>query len=128
MSFLGISEHIHKTLSQSASLKRMIGDKIQPIVTKREVDFPFVVYKRDSIAIEYDKSGKATVTTTVDVYVLAETYTESVEIAEEVIKSLNRVYADYDKFSVIGASLTSANEDYVSQTYVQQLTFNFLIQ
>ena len=75
-----------------------------------------------------DKSGKATVTTTVDVYVLAETYTESVEIAEEVIKSLNRVYANYDKFSVIGASLTGANEDYVSQTYVQQLTFNFLIQ
>lgn len=128
MSFLGISEHIHKTLSQSASLKRMIGDKVHPIVTKREVDFPFVVYKRDSIAVEYDKSGKATVTTTVDVYVLAETYTESVEIAEEVIKSLNRVYANYDKFSVIGASLTGANEDYVSQTYVQQLTFNFLIQ
>ena len=128
MNFLGISEHVHKTLSQSASLKRMIGDKIHPIVTKREVDFPFVVYKRDSIAPEYDKSGKATVTTTVNVYVLAETYTESVEIAEEVIKSLNRVYADYDKFSVIGASLTSANEDYVSQTYVQQLTFNFIIQ
>jgi hypothetical protein len=106
----------------------MIGDKVHPIVTKREVDFPFVVYKRDSIAVEYDKSGKATVATTVNVYVLAETYTESVEIAEEVIKSLNRVYADYDKFAVIGASLTGANEDYVSQTYVQQLTFNFLIQ
>lgn len=128
MNFLGISEHIHKILNQSASLKRLIGDKIYPIATKREVDFPFVVYQRDSIAPEYDKSGKATVTTTVNVYVLAETYTESVEIAEEVIKSLNRVYADYDKFAVIGASLTSANEDYVSQTYVQQLTFNFLIQ
>lgn len=128
MNFLGISEHIHTTLNRSASLKRLIGDKIYPIATKREVDFPFVVYQRDSIAPEYDKSGKATVTTTANVYVLAETYTESVEIAEEVIKSLNRVYADYDKFSVIGASLTSANEDYVSQTYVQQLTFNFLIQ
>jgi hypothetical protein len=123
---LSISKHIYSALSASNDIREAVGEKIFPIATKNEVEFPFIVYERDSVAPRYDKSGQSVTESSVNVYILAERYTECLDIAEKVIKALERVEASYEDYEVIGATMTGASESYTSNTYVQQVTFNFM--
>ena len=122
---LVISKHIYSALSKSADIKKAVGNKIYPIATKNEVPFPFIVYERDNVTPRYDKSGASVTDSVVNVYVLAESYTESINIAEMVIKALERKEAVYDNFEVIGAVMQGANESYTANTFVQQISFSF---
>ena len=46
---LTISKHIYAALSGSAEIVKAIGEnKIFPIATKNEVEFPFIVYERET--------------------------------------------------------------------------------
>ena len=124
---LSISKHIYAALSGSAEIQNAIGkNKIFPIATKNEVPFPFIVYERDSVTPRYDKSGASVTESSVNVYVLAEGYTESIDIAEMVIRALERKDATYKDFEVIGAIMLGASESYTSNTFVQQISFNFM--
>jgi hypothetical protein len=124
---LSISKHIHAALSASADIQKAIGkNKIFPIATKNEVEFPFIVYERDNVTPRYDKSGASVTDSLVNVYVLAESYTESLDIAEMVIKALERKDAVYSEFEVIGATMQGASESYTANTFVQQISFNFM--
>ena len=123
---LAISKHIYSALSNSVSIYKAVGKKIFPIATKNEVPFPFIVYERDSVTPRYDKSGESVTDSVVNVYVLSESYTESIDIAEMVIEALERKTAIYDNFQVIGAIMQGASESYTANTFVQQITFNFM--
>lgn len=123
---LVVSKHIYSALTASAELNKAVGKKIYPIATKNEVPFPFIVYERDSVTPRYDKSGASVTHSVVNVYVLAESYTESIDIAEIVIDALERKEAIYDKFEVIGATMEGASESYTANTFVQQITFSFM--
>ena len=124
---LSISKHIYAALSGSAEIQKAIGkNKIFPIATKNEVPFPFIVYERDSVNPQYDKSGESVTESSVNVYVLTENYTQGLDIAEMVVSALERKDAAYKDFKVIGATMTGAAESYTANTFVQQLSFNFM--
>lgn len=123
---LCISKHIYSALVASADINKAVGNKIFPIATKNEVEFPFIVYERDSVSPRYDKSGASVTDAVVNVYILSESYTESIDIAEMVIDALERKEAIYDNFEVIGAVMQSASESYTANTFVQQITFSFM--
>lgn len=124
---LSISKHIHAILSGSADITKAVGaNKVFPIATKNEVEFPFIVYERDSVAPRYDKSGASVTESSVNVYILAESYTECLDIAEIVIKALERKEAKYKDFEVIGATMTGASESYTANTFIQQISFSFM--
>ena len=73
----------------------------------------------------YDKSGASVTDSVVNVYILSESYTQAIDIAEMVIDALERKDAIYDNFEVIGAVMQGASESYTANTFVQQVTFNF---
>lgn len=123
---LVISKHIYSALTNSVELNEVVGKKIFPIATKKEEHFPFITYERDSVTPRYDKSGASVTESVVIVNVLSESYTQSLNIAEMVIRALERKDVVYDDFAVIGATMLGANEDYIANTYVQQITFNFM--
>ena len=123
---LEISKHIYSALSNSADIQKAVGNKIYPIATKNEVPFPFIVYERDNVTPRYDKSGASVTDSVVNVYVLSESYTQSIDIAEMVIDALERKEAVYDNFEVIGAVMQGASESYTANTFVQQITFSFI--
>ena len=122
---LVVSKHIYSALTASAELNKAVGKKIYPIATKNEVPFPFIVYERDSVTPRYDKSGASVTDSVVNVYILSESYTQAIDIAEMVIEALERKDAIYDNFEVIGAVMQGASESYTANTFVQQVTFNF---
>ena len=123
---LVISKHIYSALSKSADIHKAVGKKIYPIATKNEVPFPFIVYERDSVTPRYDKSGASVTDSVVNVYILSESYTQAIDIAEMVIDALERKDAIYDNFEVIGAVMQGASESYTANTFVQQITFSFI--
>ena len=123
---LVISKHIYSALSKSADIHKAVGKKIYPIATKNEVPFPFIVYERDSVTPRYDKSGASVTDSVVNVYILSESYTQAIDIAEMVIDALERKEAVYDNFEVIGAVMQGASESYTANTFVQQITFSFI--
>lgn len=123
---LSISRHIYSALSRSADVNKAVGKKIFPIATKNEVEFPFIVYERDLVTPRYDKAGASVTESSVNVYIISESYTESIDIAEAVIEALERKTAIYSDYEVIGATMVGASESYTSQTFIQQVTFNFM--
>lgn len=125
---LNISHHIYQVLSSDASLALLIGGRIFPLATKNEVTFPFIVYQRDSVAVEYDKASRQYATIVATVYVLADSYTESVAIAEAVIDALEKKKAVYSGFSVEDCEVSSVAEGYENNTFVQQVSFEFFIK
>lgn len=124
---LSISEHIYKVLAASSALTALVGDRIYPLGTKFEVTFPFVIYERDAVDVVYDKASRRTAYVDVSVYAAAETYTESLAIAEIISDELDKKEAEYTGFSVVDAHIASATEDFVENTFVQRINFRFQI-
>ena len=125
---ISISNHIYKTLTDDADIVKAVGKKIYPIATKSEVKFPFIVYERENVDTRYDKAGASTTNIDESIYILAETYTESLQIAEMVISGLDRKTASYNGFEVIDAIVNDVPESYISQTFVQQVRMRFTIK
>lgn len=115
-------------MTENADITKAVEKKIYPIATKSEVKFPFIVYERNSVTPAYDKIGPAATDIYVTIYVLSESYGESESIAEMVIAALDKVQAQYDEYDVENAILTDVSEDYVNQTFVQQIKFKFTIK
>ena len=125
---ISISNHIYKTLTDGADIVKAVGKKIYPIATKSEVKFPFIVYERENVDTRYDKAGASTTNIDESIYILAESYTESLQIAEMVISALDRKTASYKGFEVIDAIVNDVPESYISQTFVQQVRMRFTIK
>lgn len=125
---ISISTHIYKILTEDANIVKAVGKKIYPIATKSEVKFPFIVYERENVDTRYDKAGASTTIIDESIYILAEGYTESLEIAEMVIAALDRKKASYVGFEVIDAVVNDVPESYISQTFVQQVRMRFTIK
>lgn len=118
MSGLSAGLRINAALSGDAVLAAKVGSRIYPIATVVETQFPFIVFSRDSVTEEMTKDGRIYDDVSCTVYVMAETYSESVEIAEEV----RRVMEDE---RTLGAEMSGAVEAYSENTFVQQIQFTF---
>ncbi len=115
-------------LAADSTLVGLVGNRMFPIASIEEVAFPLIVYSRDYVTPQYDKSEKQIADTSTTVFVAAESYSESLIIAEEVVKALDKKFASYDGYEVKDARLTAAAEDYNNDTYIQTLTFTFTIK
>lgn len=125
---ISVSEHIYKVLSSDEGIIKAVGNKIFPIATKTEVTFPFIVYEKENYSPLYDKSGMTCVNIDESIYVLAETYSEAEHIAEMVVQALDRKRFSYEGYEVINAIVNDIPEDYINQTFVQQVRMRFTIR
>lgn len=123
---ISIGIHIYERLKSSAELTKLVGEKIYPLSTKKQTTFPFIIYKRTGLTPNEIKdrygSGDNVV---VDVVVADNNYTNSINIAEAVRVALEHKGGDYALFSVNDAKLAACDEDFIEETYIQQLTFSF---
>ena len=126
---LSIGAYVYEKLSTSEGLKKLVGDKIYPLSTTKSATFPFVLYKRSSLTPECTKDRYSTGdSVSMEVVVASDKYLNSITIAEEVRKALEGKRGEYDNFSVIDARLSSASEDYIEDTFIQNLTFTFITE
>ncbi len=125
---ISAAEHIYATLTNDAGIAKAVGKKIYPIVTKNEVKFPFIVYEKENVIPVYDKVTCLAVNLDYSIYILSESYSEAVEIAEMVVNCLDKKKAKYAGYEVVNAVVSDVPEDYVSQTYVQQVRMRFTLK
>lgn len=123
MTGLSIGLYINEKLGSTPNLTALIGEKVFPISTQREVAFPFVVYQRGELTSAYTKDFLSDDTVKVGFIIASDKYNQSVEIAEMLRATLEGKRAK--KYSITETKLVSANEDMIENTFVQSLVFSF---
>ncbi len=115
-----IGKTIYKLLSENVTLKQMVGDKIYPLVAENDVTYPFIVYFRTSISNRVNKDGYYEDEVGFAIIVVSNTYISSLEIANEVRKTLDKRKLSEEISNVI---LEDVDEDFINDAFVQQLYF-----
>lgn len=123
---ISIGKHIYAKLSASDEIKRLVSDRVFPISSKESTFFPFVVYSRSSLTPNYTKDRHDTGdTVTVEVIAASDNYLNSVEVAEAIRFSMENKRGKYESFNVISAKVVASVEDFISDTFIQRITFEF---
>ena len=127
MTTIQIGKVINALLNADRSLSEMIGNRVFPIVSKEGTQYPFVVYRRNSVTSTYCKDGLASETASVDIVIASNTYTNSIEVADRVRAAIDKRACVFQDTTVSNIEMTTAEEDFVDDTYIQTLNFNFTI-
>lgn len=124
---LDIAEHIHAVLQGTSAITTKVGTRTFPIATIEEVAFPLIVFERTSITPIYSKERMIGSDVYCTIFVAADTYAESVDIANAVITALDRKAASYTGYTVKDAVVTGASEAYQNDAFIQDINFKFTI-
>lgn len=125
MTSLQIGKAINALLSDDNAVAAAVGSKIFPIVSKEGTQYPFIVYQRFGVTPDYCKDGLTGETSNVSVIVAAASYSQSVEIADAVRSALEgKTISFAGGLTVQRIDLAGADEEFIDDAYVQQLTFN----
>lgn len=123
MSSLQIGKAIYTILAKNNI------NKVFPLVADEGTTFPFVVYKRSglepsSTKDRYNYSELATL----DIIVAANTYEDSISLAEKIKDVLEHSRGIYNSINIGEITLDDADEDYLEDTFIQKLTFKIEIK
>ena len=119
-----VGKAINNILTNDKTVTAKIGKRIFPLIANVDTQFPFVVYRRNSI-IPVDSKDKFSheESATIEVVIAANSYNESIEIAELISKSLQGKKGNFSGVEIKKIQLTEAAEDFIEDTYIQRLTF-----
>ena len=117
---LQIGKAIYHILSNDKDVVDKVQNKIYPLIADVDTTFPFIIYKRTGIEPADSKDRFIySEDVYVDVVIASDKYNESIEIADLVRTAL--LQGSYDGIKDI--NLTDADEDYIEDTFIQNLTF-----
>ena len=119
-----INKAISKILNDSVQLKSKVGNNIYALVASENCTFPFVVFKRNNMTVEYNKDGVAHNMVDVQVIIGADTYSDSVEVAQIVRSELELKKGIFNGVKIIDSKITSVEEDYVNNSFAQSIIFS----
>lgn len=116
-----------KSLLVSGLSQTNIKNKIYPLIADESTTFPFIVYRRNSIAPESDKDYSND-SATIQIMIAADNYAESVELAELVRTSLVHKQGTFQTIQIEDITLEDGTEEFIDNTFVQNLIFKITIQ
>ena len=123
MSSLQIGKAIYTILAKNNI------SKVFPLVADEGTTFPFIVYKRSGLEPANTKDVyNFSELATLDIIVAANTYEESITIAEKVKDILEHSRGTYADINIEEITLDDADEDYLEDTFIQKLTFKINIK
>lgn len=126
MSCISIGKAIKALLVDGLS-RTSIKNKIYPLIADETTTFPFIVYRRSSIILESDKDYSND-SAYIQIMIAANNYAESVELAEQVRASLVHKKGIIQTIPVEDISLVDGSEEFIDNTFVQNLIFKITIQ
>lgn len=125
MTGLSIGKVVYNILSSDNNLKKIIGDKIYPLIADEGTTFPFVIYSR--IGIDQQSSKDSTDDEIrVLVQVATTNYQQSVEIAELIRSTLEHWTGTINNLYIEDIILEDASEDWLDDSFIQNLNFNII--
>lgn len=101
-----------------------LGGRLYPIIAENGADYPFLIYKRDSITSQICKDGLYEDLVSFTIKVVTKSYAEGIEIAQNVRTILQREKIIGDDMTLYDVRLTNMTESYEYDAYIQNLNFN----
>lgn len=96
-----------------------------PIIAEQGANFPFCTYRRMGYYARNTKDiFNYEETITIEVMIAAQTYAESIELAQRVKDMLEGNRGVYENLKINDITMTDASEDFIADTYVQRMQFN----
>lgn len=126
MSCISIGKAI-KSLLVSGLSKTDVKSKIYPLIADEGTTFPFIIYRRNSITPESDKDYTND-SAYIQIMIAANNYAESVDLAEKVRTSLIHKNGTIQTIPVEDITLEDGSEEFIDNTFVQNLIFKITIQ
>lgn len=123
-------QYVRKFLVEDEKVKLYVKDKVYPLDALQGTSFPFIVLTRQSITPFNSKDGHYQEECAVQVTVVANNYTDSVELANKVRECLecnNYRYKD-DEINIVDCMMTGCYEAMYNGAYLQTLDFQYEIQ
>jgi len=111
MSIIQIGKAIHSILTSSAQVRSYLGSKIYPIVAEEKTTFPFMVYRRDSIAEQFSKDSKYQETASFEVVIVDPDYNKAATIAD-VVKEKDLRIAELERMLKEAKNRNHSLDDY----------------
>ena len=103
------------------------GTRCYPLIAENSTNFPFIIYKRDGLERDsLTKDGYGDDNVTVTITVVAESYKESIDIAQQVRQLLTVNSYNYNMMKIT-SNLTAAYESFEDNSYIQSLTFSMSV-
>ena len=122
---LQVGKAIYNILSNDAKIIDSVEHKIYPLIADTGTTFPFIVYRRTGIEPSDSKDRFIySENTYVEVVIASDKYNESIEIADLVKDDLQGKKGNYSGINIHDIRMTNADEDYIEDTFIQNLTFN----
>lgn len=117
---ISVNKHIYQLLINDTILNELVGKKIYPLVAEESVTYPFIIFTKETAFGNYSKDLLMYDTANISVAIAAVNYFQTVQIAERVRQILEN-YRDGYFYNIL---LENVSEDFVEDTYIQQLQFS----
>lgn len=119
-----IGKYIYRLLSEDEGLSGSVTPKkIFPLIANADTTYPFVVYSRTGLSVQYCKDGLVEDTVEMQIIAVSDNYVESLEVANQIRKALElRRYKD-DDIQIRECKLTSVYEEYMEDAFIQRMNF-----
>lgn len=117
-----VGQHINKFLDVPSVMK-YLKDKIFPLVANAGTEYPYLAYRRVSYTPENTKDYEDE-KVTIEIGIAANTYIESVDIANSVADALNGKEDDL----IADITIQNLYEDYENYVFLQYITIQVSIK
>lgn len=120
-----IGKVIYSLLSVSGTtLFEYVGNRIYPLIAEQTTNYPFIVYYRTNISTNnYNKDGICSDAVGFTVVVVSNDYSDSIEIANEVRKTLEKKKIVDELMTIYNCHIVNVDESFNDNAYVQTLQF-----
>lgn len=115
-------------------LGRLVHERLEPvlptfpIVAEKGSPQPFAVYRRQGIRLHDTKDRFSfEEIVSMEVIITASSYPQSVELAMKVKQALSGLRGTWEGLVISSISLVNADEEWVSDSYIQRLYFEIII-
>lgn len=120
---LDLGKYIFSTLNGCDA----INCEVYPLIADNNAKYPFIIYKRINLQSNGCKDGLIEDEVGMEITVVADKYSTSVELATIIRNLLEKQHAEYSDLNIDDASITMANEEFTNSSFVQRMHFNFKI-
>ena len=125
-----INKYLKKIFDNDEKITSLVKKSNIKAMILQPTNFPFISFKRNQVETHYNKDIPYEDVVSVDIICVTNNYAESVEIAQAIRESIEfKVYKDSEENILITKMwMTDADENTVSDSFVQTLTFEIHIQ
>ena len=118
-----VGKELVNILQGSSAVTDALGNKIFPLVAVPNTTFPFMVYKRSYYTPENNKDYEGE-KVGVEMVICTTRYEDGVDIADKVATAVHHARTDL----IDDVNITNIKEDYIEDTYTQQINIEITLR